>query len=104
MTDIGDVILVYIEDQPAFFGRVEDMVPDIKPGWVRLKFLILQVPPTLGEWILRPEYVQGNEFSMGGRKVKIEKVIAPVEIQESEPEPESVASRKVIPLRKEPKP
>jgi len=104
MTDRGDVILVYIEDQPAFFGRVEDMLPDIKPGWVRLKFLILQVPPTLGEWILRPEYVQGNEFSMGGRKVKIEKVVAPVEVQEPEPEPESPGARKVIPLRKERKP
>lgn len=100
MTDIGDVILVYIEDQPAFFGRIEDVIPDIKPGWVRLKFLILQIPPTPGEWIVRPEYVQGNEFSMGGRTVKIEKVVAPVEIQEPEPDPEPAGSRKVIPLRK----
>jgi hypothetical protein len=101
VTDIGDVILVYIEDQPAFFGRIEDVIPDIKPGWVRLKFLILQIPPTLGEWILRPDYVQGDEFSMGGRKVKIEKVVAPVEVQEPDPDPESAGSRKVIPLRKE---
>jgi hypothetical protein len=104
MTDIGDVILVYIEDKPAFFGRVEDVIPDIKPGWVRLKFLILQVPPTLGEWILRPEYVQGNEFSMGGRKIRIEKVVAPLEIQAPEPEPESTGPKKVIPLRKQRKP
>jgi hypothetical protein len=104
MTDTGDVILVYIEDQPAFFGRIEGLVPDIKPGWLRLKFLILQVPLTLGEWILRPEYVQGNEFSMGGRKVKIEKVVAPLEIQEPEPEPESDGLGKVIPLRKGKKP
>jgi hypothetical protein len=101
VTDIGDVILVYLEDQPAFFGRIEDVIPDIKPGWVRLKFLILQIPPTLGEWILRPDYVQGDEFSMGGRKVKIEKVIAPVEVQEPDPDSESSGSRKVIPLRKE---
>jgi len=104
MTDIGDVILVYIEDKPAFFARVEDETLDSKPGWTRLKFLILQVPPTLGEWILRPEYVQGNEFSMGGRKMRIEKVVAPVEIQEPEPEPESNGSKKVIPLRKRRKP
>ncbi len=100
MTDIGDVILVYIEGKPAFFGRVEDVIPDSKPGWLRLKFLILQVPPTLGEWILRSEYVQGNEFSMGGRTIRIEKVVAPVEIQEPEPEPESTGSKKIIPLRK----
>jgi len=104
MTDIGDVVLVYIEDKPAFFGRVEDVVPDSKPGWVRLKFLILQVPPTPGEWILRPEYVQGNEFSMGGRKVRIEKVVAPVEFEEPEPDPGSTGSKKVIPLRKKRKP
>jgi hypothetical protein len=104
MTDIGDVILVYIEEKPAFFGRVEDVIPDSKPGWVRLKFLILQVPPTIGEWILRPEYVQGNEFSLGGRKIRIEKVVAPVEIQDPEPEPESTGSKKVIPLRKKLKP
>ena len=104
MTDIGDVILVYIEDKPAFFGRVEDVIPDSKPGWVRLKFLILQVPPTIGEWILRPEYAQGNEFSMGGRKIRIEKVVAPSPIQEPEPEPESTGSKKVIPLRKQRKP
>jgi hypothetical protein len=104
MTDIGDVILVYIEDKPAFFGRIEDVIPDDKPGWVRLKFLILQVPPTLGEWILRPEYVQGNEFSMGGRKIKIEKVVAPLAIEEPEPDPESTGSKKVIPLRKQRKP
>ena len=104
MTDIGDVILVYIEDKPAFFGRVEDVIPDDKPGWVRLKFLILQVPPTLGEWILRPEYVQGNEFSMGGRKIRIEKVVAPLAIEEPEPDPESTGSKKVIPLRKQRKP
>jgi len=104
MTDIGDVILVYIENKPAFFGRIEDLTPDNKPGWVRLKFLILQVPPTLGEWILRPEYVQGNEFSLGGRKIRIEKVVAPAAIQEPEPEPESRGSKKVIPLRKQRKP
>jgi hypothetical protein len=101
MTDIGDVILVYIEDNPAFFGRVEDVIPDIKPGWVRLKFLILQLPPTVGEWIVRPEYVQGNEFSMGGRKIRIEKVVAPIETEGPEPEPESTGSNKVIPLRKQ---
>lgn len=104
MTDIGDVILVYLEDQPAFFARIEDVIPDIKPGWLRLKFLILQIPPTLGEWILRPDYVQGDAFSMGGRKVKIEKVVAPVEVQEPDPDPEPAGTRKVIPLRKEWKP
>lgn len=99
MTQSGDVILVHIEDQPAFFGRIEDIVPDVKPGWYRMKFLILQVPLTVGEWILRPEYIQGNEFTMGGRKVRIERVAAPREEAPPSPEP----GGKVIPLRKDPK-
>jgi hypothetical protein len=79
MTDITDLILVYWEEQPAFFARIEDIVPDLKPGWVRMKFLILQVPVALGEWILLPEYIQGEPFTMGGKKVRIEKIVRPRE-------------------------
>ena len=97
MTDIGDVILVYFEDQPAFFGRIEDIYSDVKPGWYHMKFLILQVPLALGEWILRTEYIQGKEFTMGGKKVRLERVIAPEEPSPATPEPPG----KVIPLRKD---
>jgi hypothetical protein len=99
MTDIGDVILVYFEEQPAFFGRIEDIVADVKPGWYRMKFLLLQVPLNVGEWILRTEYIQGKEFTMGGKKVRIERVVAPPaqEPDDTPPEP-----GKVIPLRKKP--
>jgi hypothetical protein len=97
MTEIGDVILVYFEDQPAFFGRIEDIYADVKPGWFRLKFLILQVPLALGEWILRTEYIEGKEFTMGGKKVRLERVVAPPEEQPPAPEP----TGKVIPLRKD---
>ena len=97
MTDIGDVILVYFEDQPAFFGRIEDIVSDVKPGWYRMKFLVLQVPLALGEWILRTEYIQGSAFTMGGKKVRIEQVVAPPgEKPPASPGPPG----KVIPLRK----
>ncbi len=79
MTGLQDLVLIYLENQPAFFARIENISPDIKPGWVRMKFLILQVPPALGEWILLPEYIQGEEFTMGGKRVKIEKVEVPRE-------------------------
>jgi hypothetical protein len=62
-----------------------------------MKFLLLQVPLNLGEWILRTEYIQGKEFTLGGKKVRIERVTAPPEEQPpAEPEP----AGKVIPLRK----
>jgi hypothetical protein len=88
MTDLKDLVLIYLENQPVFFARVEDIFPDIKPGWVRLKFLILKIPLELGEWILLPEYIQGEEFTMGGKKVRIEKVEMPLGPQET-PEPKS---------------
>jgi hypothetical protein len=89
MTDLKDLVLIYLENQPVFFARIENITPDIKPGWVRMKFLILKIPPELGEWILLPEYIQGEEFTMGGKKIRIEKVEAPVDPQQPpEPKPE----------------
>ena len=83
MTGPNDLVLIYIENQPVFFTRIENITPDIKPGWVRMKFLLLQVPVSFGEWILLPEYIEGEEFTMGGKKVRIEKV----ELPQEEPEP-----------------
>jgi hypothetical protein len=77
MTGLQDLVLIYLENQPVFFARIENIFPDVKPGWVRMSFLILQVPVSLGEWILLPEYIQGEEFTMGGKKVRIEKVKVP---------------------------
>jgi hypothetical protein len=77
MTGPKDLVLIYLENQPVFFARIENIIADIKPGWVRMKFLILQVPVSLNEWILLPEYIQGDSFTMGGKKVHIEKVEVP---------------------------
>ena len=85
MTGLKDLVLMYLEDKPLFFARIEDITKDVKPGWVRLKFLILQVPLSLGEWILLPEYIQGEEFTMGGQKIRIKKVENPFETQEPVP-------------------
>lgn len=89
MTGYKDLVLIYFENQPVFFARIENITPDTKPGWVRMKFLILQVPLSMGEWILLPEYIQGEEFTMGGKKVRIEKVDVPQEAPEPpSPKPE----------------
>jgi hypothetical protein len=83
MTGPNDLVLIYFENQPVFFARIESLFPDHKPGWVRMNFLVLQVPVSVGEWILLPEYIQGEEFTMGGKKVRIEKV----EVPRVDPEP-----------------
>jgi hypothetical protein len=77
MATINDLVLIYVEDKPMAFARVEDIQPDIKRGWFQIKFLILQIPPTIVTWILRDVYISGMEYTMGGQKMRIEKVVVP---------------------------
>ncbi|MGO9021120.1 MAG: hypothetical protein ACLQVJ_22490 [Syntrophobacteraceae bacterium] len=79
MTKTGDVVLVYMDNNPAFFARVDDISTDVKPGWFNVKLLVLQVPLMAVTWILREAYFNGQEFTMGGRPMRIEKVTTPAE-------------------------
>ncbi len=72
-----DLVLVYINNQPAFYARIEGFEPDIKPNWWHVKFLALLFPPQLITWILRREQVNGEPFTMGGTPIRIEKVQVP---------------------------
>jgi len=77
MSKEGDVVLVHVEDSPAFFARIECISADVKPDWYQVSFLVLQVPLVEVTWILREEYINGDSFVMGGKKVVIERVVAP---------------------------
>ena len=70
-------ILVYIENKPAFFARIEEIAPDTKKGWWRVKLLVLQVPLFVTTWILDDEQIRGADFTMNGTPIRIEKVVAP---------------------------
>ena len=109
MTVEGDVVLVYMEGEPAFFARIEAIDADVKPEWFQVKMLVLQVPLVLVTWILREVYINGEEFTMGGRPIRMEKVVAPEEqitaedpekpaakTEEEKDEPEPVTSGKVV--------
>lgn len=74
MATIGDLVLIYFEDQPSFFARIEDISSDRKRDWYQVKFLVLQMPLTEALWILREEYINGEPFTMNGRRIRIEKV------------------------------
>lgn len=87
MTQEGDLVLVQVEGKPAFFARIETLTQDAKQGWYQVGLLILQVPVVLVTWILRREYIDGTPFAMGGRKVVIERVVAPAPEPPSDPEP-----------------
>lgn len=74
MTEIGDLVLVHYEQKPAFFARIEDINADVKPGWFSVRLQVLTIPLSELSWILRPEYIDGQEFTMGGVPVRMEKV------------------------------
>ena len=76
----NDVILIYIENKPTFFARIEEITPDIKKGWWRVKLLILQIPLAVTTWILDNDQIRGADFTMGGTPLRIEKIVAPPEV------------------------
>jgi len=84
MTTINDIVLIYFEDKPLVFARVEGIFPDAKAGWYGIKLLFLQVPLQVVTWILRDVYINGGEFTMNGKRMRLEKVVAPADPDEIE--------------------
>ena len=83
MSTEGDVVLIYIEDQPLSFARIEHIEPDHKPDWYHVRFLLLQLPLQEVTWILRDIYINGEQFTMGGKPMRIEKVESPQKTEAS---------------------
>ncbi len=79
MAKENDLVLIYSEDSPVTFARVEDIKPDSKKDWYHIKLLMLQIPLQVVTWILKNDYINGHEFSMGGKKMRIELVESPKE-------------------------
>ena len=69
--------MIYFEDNPLSYARVEDISPDVKRGWYHVRLPILQVPVQMVTWILRDAYINGEEFTMNGKKMRLEKVVPP---------------------------
>ncbi len=82
---VGDLVLVYINKNPAFFARIEAIEPDVKPDWWQVKLLVLQLPLKTVVWILREAYINGGDFTMGGTPIRLERVESPEADLEPEP-------------------
>ena len=78
MTTINDIVLIHLEDSPVSFARVESILPDAKKDWYQIKLLMLQVPLQVVTWILKDDYINGDEFFMNGKRMKLAKVKSPV--------------------------
>lgn len=70
----GDVVLIYHNDQPSVFARIESIEPDIKKGWYHVTLLLLTLPTQRVTWILRDSYIDGGQFTMGGMPMRLEEV------------------------------
>jgi len=81
MATVNDLVLIYFEDQPLSYARVEEILPDVKPDWYHVKLLMLQIPPQYVSWILRDIYIGGAEFTMNEKRMRLEKVVVPEEPQ-----------------------
>ena len=77
----NDLVLIYFEDKPLSFARIEEILPDAKPDWYHVKLLMLQIPPQFVTWILRDVYINGAEFTMNEKRMRLEKVVVPEEPQ-----------------------
>ncbi len=83
----NDIVLIYIEGSPLAFARIESIEPDVKPDWYHVTFLMLQVPLQTVTWILRDVYINGGTFTMGGKEMRLEKVVRPQEPFSEDDEP-----------------
>jgi len=94
----NDLVLIYLEDKPLSFARIESILPDSKKGWYHIRLLLLQLPLRVVTWILKDVYVNGSEFTMNGKRMRLEKVESPVEPETSDSkgdkETKKVAARK----------
>ena len=84
MAKENDIILIYIEDQPLSFARIEEILADSKPDWYHVRLLLLNVPLQVVTWILKDIYINGEEFTMNGKRMRLEEVRAPEEADISE--------------------
>lgn len=93
MTKEGDIVLVYYEDKPAIYARIEAIEFDVKKDWFQITLLLLTIPLQTVTWILREEYINGTIFTMGGHSMRIEKIDSPV-IARDQPPGEPISDEK----------
>ena len=77
MATINDVVLVNVDNKPGFYARIEDISPDVKPGWWQVRLLVFTFPLQVFNWILDEYQLEGADFTMGGTPIRLDPVVAP---------------------------
>jgi len=79
MIKINDVVLIYVEEKPGFYARVDNIIPDEKPGWWQVQLLVLTFPLQTFNWILDEYQLDGAGFTMGGTPLRLSEIVTPQE-------------------------
>ncbi|MBL0226624.1 MAG: hypothetical protein IPQ16_13945 [Geobacteraceae bacterium] len=94
MAAINDIILVHVDNKPGFYARVEDISPDVKPGWWQVRLLVLTFPLQVFTWILDEFQLEYAPFTMGGTPIRLEPVVSPLEEERLQQEQQDLEERK----------
>ena len=79
MAAINEIVLVHVDNKPGFYARIEDISPDVKPGWWQVRLLVLTFPLQVFTWILDEFQLEYAPFTMGGTPIQLEPVVSPME-------------------------
>ena len=94
MAAINDIVLVHVDNKPGFYARIEDISPDVKPGWWQVRLLVLTFPLQVFTWILDEFQLEYAPFTMGGTPIRLEPVVSPLEEQQQQQEQQELEERK----------
>ena len=79
MATINDIVVVNVDNKPGFYARIDQITPDIKPGWWQVQLLVFTFPLQVFTWILDEYQLEGAEFTMGGTPIRMDPVVSPLE-------------------------
>ena len=94
MAAINDIVLVHVDNKPGFYARIEDISPDVKPGWWQVRLLVLTFPLQVFTWILDEFQLDYAPFTMGGTPIRLEPVVSPMEEEQQQQEQQELEERK----------
>jgi hypothetical protein len=94
MAAINDIVLVHVDNKPGFYARIEDISPDVKPGWWQVRLLVLTFPLQVFTWILDEFQLEYAPFTMGGTPIRLEPVVSPLEEERQQQEQQELEERK----------
>jgi hypothetical protein len=94
MAAINDIVLVHVDNKPGFYARIEDISPDVKPGWWQVRLLVLTFPLQVFTWILDEFQLEFAPFTMGGTPIRLEPVVSPIEEERQQQEQQELKERK----------